>query len=175
MGLLALRLSVRCGVAWAVFAVVTLPMGASTVGYLPKIGPAPLRYQRAAPPAPAPAPVVEVPVVVPPPQPAPVVAPALPPPPPAQAGLSVPDLIRSLVMSPFWAGLCDGLIAPGAPAAQPNFPVETPAPVVTAEMLVEFFRPGEAPGTTNTAVAPLNFTPPAGCTVPSSSATYRSP
>lgn len=177
MDLLAFRLSVRLGVVGSVWAAATLSVCAGNRGYLPTIGPAPLRYQIVATPVAAPAPAIEESPL--PTLPHPVSAETLEQPAtPVRPAWSVPDLVRSLVASPFWAALCEGLIVRPTPFTQPDpsaSEAPAPIPVVTAEMLVEFFRPGETTAVTNSAVVPMNFTPPGGFPAPSSSATYRSP
>jgi hypothetical protein len=171
------------GVALTIFAIATLAIEARTISYLPLIGPAPLRFQTTARISSEPAGPASNSIAT-------SVAPTEPSPARAQvnrpdsisAGPGIPAALKSLVRAPLWAALCDGLLLEPAPLVNPApspTPLPTPKtpPVVTAEMLVEFFRPGEPSTNASppTLLPPVNFTPPTLLVWPSSRATYHSP
>ena len=177
------RVFMRAGVMLAIMAAGRCSFATGSGAYLPAIGPTPLRFPSVAIPQATAAPnevtaAPPAPVAV--PTPTPMAAPE-PPTIPAKPSVTMPDVLRSLVLSPLWAALCEGLIANPNPLSNEGFATTQNAttastPVVTAEMLVDFFRTSAASasgGTTNSAVAP-----PAGVALPvfvlpSSSATYR--
>lgn len=139
-------------------------------GYLPRVGPAPLRFR--------PLPIFGAPLLVLPPLPVPEPAPATntskatytsePAEPTAPATPSTEVLTAGTTNSP-----------PTAPSAEPEFPIGTPngTQQVTPQMLIDYFRggPGESNGVQ--VIAPLNsFIPPVWTAPPPppSSATYKS-
>ena len=142
--------------------------------YLPAIGPTPLRYHTQAAPVVEVAPKASEPVLV---APAPV--------PPTDSStnkpapsVTIPDVLRSLFLTPLWSALGEGAIL--NPLANAGFvmtqnPTAASTPVVTTEMLVDFFRQAEptTAGTTNNAVTTGQAWTAPVFVLPSSSATYR--
>lgn len=136
-------------------------------GYLPRVGPAPLRYR----PLPifSPSFFLMPPLAVTDPAPATNTSTATYISEPAPLPTPAPEVLS--------AGATNA--PPAAPAGQPEFPIGTPtgAPQVTPQMLIDYFRGG--PGDSNGVqiIAPLNsFIPPTVPTPPppTSSATYKS-
>jgi hypothetical protein len=153
---------------------------ASGTGYLPRVGPSPLRLQT----------VVErfVPPDMPPlaenddpPQPE-VTSPA---PDPMSNAFKLEDYLTP--NASLWTGIVENLVGSARRSSEPENPPQEPATsvssandivVVTPQMLVEYFRPG-ASGTNGgvaSVTVPVDFTPPTTHTTPQSSrATYMSP
>ena len=167
--------------AWhglAILAGARLSLVAGGGAYLPAIGPTPLRFQT----APAITADVQANVVAPTlPPPGPATEPAVAPAKAAAPTVTVPEGLRSLVLSPLWSALGEGLVlnplAGGGFVTTQN-PTAASTPVVTTEMLVDFFRTAaEASngGTTNSAVTTGQAFATPVFVLPASSATYRTP
>lgn len=139
-------------VALAGLSIATL--GAADCGYLPRIGPAPLRFLR--PPVPAthqlalPAPAVE-------PEPDPEV--------------TVSNIEKTIAATPPPLTMSTTRPSPAPNNGTPNGPMGFTAPeeVVSPQMLLKFFgKP--ANGANSSATAPLDFTPPKPVAPPASNA-----
>jgi hypothetical protein len=124
-------------------------------GYLPVVGPAPLRFQAGSPPS---ANLVKMP---------------LPPPdPPSSAAKSTSAAPPSAAdaqtnVAPATAVLLTATNNPVAPEAAPA----SSEPKISPEMLLKFFTPSTN-GPAGGVIAPLDFTPPAMAKPASSTATY---
>ena len=143
------------GFAGAVFAGFAYGVSASS-GYLPTVGPVPIRFRAVAPPVtnlmkmPLPAPESPAPVA---PAPA-VVAPA-----PAVQPVPVVQV----------APKTNSVAVDTQPEPEPIYPNSQPR--VSAQMLLKYFNHStNGPGTG--IIAPLDFAPPAAGTTPPSTATY---
>jgi hypothetical protein len=138
------------GLSIVLFAAVSVVATASSgPGWLPLVGPTPLRF------SPAPRPCTNqfvFPVPVPAPEPAPVVSQADKAPPASSA----PELPAAILRA-------------NNGVAQPPVESSPPDAVVSPQMLLKYFTPS----TNSTAAAPLDFTPPKAAGAPPSRATYE--
>jgi hypothetical protein len=140
------------GLSFALFAALSLAAAASSgPGWLPRVGPTPLRF------SPAPRPCAKqfvLPVPVPAPEPAPVVSKADKAP-PASSAPEPPAVI----------------LQAGNSMAQPPVESSPPEAVVSPQMLLKYFTKSTN-GAASTA-APLDFTPSKAAGAPPSRATYE--
>jgi hypothetical protein len=132
-------------------------------GYLPVIGPVPLRYRPAAQPATN---LVFIPL--PPPDP-PSTPPDLAPAPPARPAAADTDTRKTPPAEPAPSATLTNMVS-SDPAGQ-NGVSSASAPLISPQMLLRYFnRPTN--GATGGIIAPVDFAPPAPATRPSSTATY---
>jgi hypothetical protein len=132
-------------------------------GYLPVVGPVPLRYRPAAQPATN---LVYIPL--PPPDP-PSTTPDLPPAPPETAAVADTETKTTASAAPAPSTAQTNAVW-GDPAGQ-NGASSASAPLISPQMLLRFFnRPTN--GAAGGIIAPVDFAPPAPATPPSSTATY---
>lgn len=148
---------------------------AGTPGYLPKVGPVALQFQRAAADSPrAELPPLETPAELP-PAPLPP-APGLPPAVPPETGLEIPAPPgASLMQDP-------PVVVLEAASQMPTNSIEpligTPTgtnEMITPQMFLRFFGPTRADVSYEVVAPAPSFTPARPATLPSSSVTYTQP